>query len=94
MQIGGLLSLGVSNADETGPAPRPGIILTATPRHGGTRRWTPALNTSPYFIAKSFAVLYPARTAVSDLEMEGMAYFATVPPGFRVALHCSRYRSE
>ncbi|HSV98121.1 MAG TPA: outer membrane beta-barrel protein [Spirochaetota bacterium] len=42
-----------------------------------------ALSTGLHFVAKSFTVVYPARTAVSDLELECTAYFATVPLGLR-----------
>jgi len=44
-----------------------------------------ALNTGLHFIAKTFNLTYPARTALSDLEIEATAYFMTVPLGLRYA---------
>ncbi len=102
MQIGGLLSLGVSSVDATvWTGASVGNVLAGDPTLWGDGSMDPdaaggvgfsfryfltdnlALNTGLHFVAKSFTLVYPARTASSDLEMGGTAYFATVPLGLR-----------
>lgn len=102
MQIGGLLSLGVTSADLTAwNGASVGNVLAGDPTLWGDGSLDPdvgggfgfsfryfltdalALNTGLHFVAKSFTLVYPARTASSDLELSGTAYFATVPLGLR-----------
>ncbi len=102
MQVGGLLSLGVSSADATvWTGASVGNYLAGDPTLWGDASMDPggaggigfsfryfltdelALNTGLHFVAKSFTVVYPARTAFDDLELECTAYFATVPLGLR-----------
>lgn len=102
MLIGGLLSLGISNADATvWDGASVGNFLAGDPTLWGDASLDPgaagglgfsfryfltdslALGTGLHFVAKSFTLVYPARTASSDLEIECTAYFATVPLGLR-----------